>query len=364
MMMGDAGSKKGEACVLLRKTTHVEGSLEPPVTGAAQDTSNSNSQLLWTLPVRTLTFACPNQSQEMPSLGCRIDCGDVVKVVIPEHKPKSYSMSAARPGEFDITFKVYPGGRCSGYLESVKVGESVLAFAKGKKKRNLGVGITHVGVVAFGVGITEGLPIAEAELLRGEAERVHLVWAARTHEDMVRERERERERRIGGVEESNGIDLACGHDRHRSRVKLEPALAPCFPFLPVVLTIFPAMPRVPEKIPYPVLARADRRAAAGARPREAGDHQNFEPGGQGGVLAGEGEHGTLPRTVSWMGTPDLQVPRRRHETDDEPGVRHVGSRWVPIHAVRAPHQATQVWLTPGVGGNFRCRDPKASLQGS
>lgn len=191
MMMGDVGSKKGEACVLLRKTTHVEGSLEPPVTGAAQDISNS--QLLWTLPVRTLTFACPNQSQEMPSLGCRIDCGDVVKVVIPEHKPKSYSMSAARPGEFDITFKVYPGGRCSGYLDSVKVGQSVLAFAKGKKERNLGVGITHVGVVAFGVGITEGLPIAEAELLRGGAERVHLVWAARTHEDMVRERERERE---------------------------------------------------------------------------------------------------------------------------------------------------------------------------
>ena len=141
-----------------------------------------------------MTFACPNQSQEMPSLGCRIDCGDVVKVVIPEHKPKSYSMSAARPGEFDITFKVYPGGRCSGYLDSVKVGQSVLAFAKGKKERNLGVGITHVGVVAFGVGITEGLPIAEAELLRGGAERVHLVWAARTHEDMVRERERERER--------------------------------------------------------------------------------------------------------------------------------------------------------------------------
>ncbi|WZN67114.1 putative oxidoreductase [Chloropicon roscoffensis] len=120
----------------------------------------------------------------MPSLGCRIDCGDVVKVVIPEHKPKSYSMSAARPGEFDITFKVYPGGRCSGYLDSVKVGQNVLAFAKGKKERNLGVGITHVGVVAFGVGITEGLPIAEAELLRGGAERVHLVWAARTHEDM------------------------------------------------------------------------------------------------------------------------------------------------------------------------------------
>lgn len=76
------------------------------------------------LPVYTLTFESP------PSLSnaVRIDCGDVVKVVVPNFKPKSYSMSAERPGEFDITVKVYPGGVCSGYLDSVQVGESISAF--------------------------------------------------------------------------------------------------------------------------------------------------------------------------------------------------------------------------------------------
>ena len=89
-------------------------------------------------------------------------------------------MSAARPGEFDITVKVYPCGKCSGYLDSVKVGETVEVFVKGKKERRPG---SHVGLVAFGVGITEDLPIAAAELQKG-AHEVHLLWAARTYADM------------------------------------------------------------------------------------------------------------------------------------------------------------------------------------
>jgi NAD(P)H-flavin reductase len=132
--------------------------------------------------VHTLTFSCPGGDRTMPSLGCRIDHGDVVKVVVPGyHKPKSYSMSAARPGEFDITFKVYPKGPCSGYLDSVAIGESVRVFVMGRNERRQG---THVGLVAFGVGITEALPIAEAELAKGYAKKVHLLWAARTYADM------------------------------------------------------------------------------------------------------------------------------------------------------------------------------------
>ena len=63
------------------------------------------------LPVHTLTFANP---PGVGSLGVRMDVGDVVKVVVPGYKPKSYSMSDERPGEFDITVKVYPNGRASG----------------------------------------------------------------------------------------------------------------------------------------------------------------------------------------------------------------------------------------------------------
>ena len=125
------------------------------------------------LAVYTLTFQNP---PNVHSLGCRIDFGDVVKVCVPGYKPKSYSMSAMRPGEFDITFKVYPNGRASGYLDSIKVGETIDVFVKGQKTRNPG---SRVGLIAYGVGITEILPMAAAELSKPEAQSVILLWASR-----------------------------------------------------------------------------------------------------------------------------------------------------------------------------------------
>ena len=130
------------------------------------------------LSVFTLTFANP---PGMESLGVRIDCGDVVKVVVPNFKPKSYSMSAQRHGEFDITVKVYPGGVCSGYLDSVQVGESISVFKMGAKQRAAG---RHVGLIAFGVGITEALPLCAAELSKPDAEHVRLLWASKTYGDL------------------------------------------------------------------------------------------------------------------------------------------------------------------------------------
>lgn len=131
------------------------------------------------LPVYTLTFATPDTA-ENGDLGVRIDHGDVIKVVVPGYKPKSYSMSAARPGEFDITVKVYPNGRASGYLDSIQIGDHINVFPKGKKRRSSG---NHVGIVAFGVGITEAMPIAAAELAKAEASSVVLLWASRTLAD-------------------------------------------------------------------------------------------------------------------------------------------------------------------------------------
>ena len=129
------------------------------------------------LPVYTLTFADPG-GERMP---CRIDCGDVVKVIVPNYKPKSYSMSRQGDGEFDITYKFYPGGKCSGYLESLSVGDEIQCFARGVKSRNGG---THIGLVAFGVGITEALPIAAAELEHSDVQRVKLIWAKKTWGDV------------------------------------------------------------------------------------------------------------------------------------------------------------------------------------
>jgi len=130
------------------------------------------------LPVYTLTFSNPSG---LTSLGVKIDHGDVVKVCVPDFKPKSYSMSAERPGEFDITFKVYPGGRCSGYLDSVQVGETIEVFKRGQLQRRPG---KYVGIIAYGVGITEAFPVAKAELEKPEAESVKLLWASKTIGDM------------------------------------------------------------------------------------------------------------------------------------------------------------------------------------
>ena len=158
------------AAALLRKATLVEAL---PETGQ--------------LPVRTLTFAAPAALVD----GFRLDHGDVLKVVVPDVKAKSYSISAIRPGEFDVTIKVYPGGACSGYLDSVKVGEAISVFKheRANKERRPG---THVGVVAFGVGITEALPVAKAEAEKPDARQVHLLWGARTLGDTFWREECER----------------------------------------------------------------------------------------------------------------------------------------------------------------------------
>ena len=139
------------------------------------------------LPVYTLTFAIPQNvtftGRAKAHVEVRIDLGDVVKMVIPQYKPKSYSMSALRleDQEFDITLKVYPNGRASGFLDRLQIGDEVNTFGlSAKRTRQQG---DYVGIVAYGVGMTEGLPIAQAELEKGDAQRVVLLWASRTWED-------------------------------------------------------------------------------------------------------------------------------------------------------------------------------------
>ena len=99
--------------------------------------------------MRQLTFANPNGEP----LGIQRGRRDVVKILIPGHSMESYSMSDERPerGEFDLTIKVYPGGACSGYLDSVAVGESIQAFAMATRYNAVRNPGSHVGLVAFGV---------------------------------------------------------------------------------------------------------------------------------------------------------------------------------------------------------------------
>jgi len=172
---------KGLPTKLIEKKTVVDGVADPAV--LSKDSTAS-------LPVHTLTFEIPKNGASSSSGGgrgidhkdIRVDLGDIVKMVIPGYKPKSYSVSALRENEFDVTVKVYPNGRSSGYLDRLKVGDYIDTFALKSKhsKRNRG---PHVGLIAYGVGITEVWPIAKAELKKPDAEKVVVLWATRTWAD-------------------------------------------------------------------------------------------------------------------------------------------------------------------------------------
>ena len=165
------------------------------------------------LPVYTLTFAIPDMSSHSSTIATqttttpmripfkpyhelRLDLGDVVKMVIPNYKPKSYSVSALRSTEFDVTYKLYPNGRASGYLHQLVVMGSVEAslqqqqekeeeeeeeehpmmirtFVKQHSSRRHNDGGTHIGIIVYGVGITEGLPVVRAELERNSNSSAH-----------------------------------------------------------------------------------------------------------------------------------------------------------------------------------------------
>ena len=103
------------------------------------------------------------------------------------YKPQSDCMSALRlpEQEFDVTFKVYPNGRASGYLNRLHVGDFIHSFGMTKNRCRNPDG-TWIGIVAYGVGITEALPVARAELERpgpGPPTNVTLLWASRTLHD-------------------------------------------------------------------------------------------------------------------------------------------------------------------------------------
>lgn len=146
----------------------------------------SADELSGRLPVYTLTFSIP-PADELSGRAkahskVNLHLGDIVKMVIPNYKPKSYSISDLREDEFDVTIKVYPNGRASGFLDSLEVGQTTGSFGMSAgRQRNPG---SYVGIISYGVGITEGLPVARAELEANDAKKVVLVWAVRNYDDV------------------------------------------------------------------------------------------------------------------------------------------------------------------------------------
>ena len=108
-------------------------------------------------PVFVFTFAYPG------NLGLNLGVGDHLKLWVPYfNKPRSYSPTAQRPGSFDLAVKLLDGGVASEYLMTLEVADSAF-FARillSLERR----GSSHIGIIALGVGITEAIEVARAEL--------------------------------------------------------------------------------------------------------------------------------------------------------------------------------------------------------
>lgn len=170
---------RGVPTKLIRKTALVQPSC--PIHSDSYKTASR-------LAVYTLTFEIP-QGFEFSGRACahkeiRMDVGDMIRIVIPNYRPKSYSLSDLRPeqNQMDVTIKIYPNGRATRVLNELKVGDRIHTFGMHSDfSRNPG---KFLGCIANGVSLTEIIPIIESELTKGKVQKVVILWANRTSEDI------------------------------------------------------------------------------------------------------------------------------------------------------------------------------------
>jgi len=123
-----------------------------------------------------LTFGLPTPEE---TLGFG-QPGTAVKVRPPgswlRSRPYSVCSSPSRTGSFQLLIKLYPGGRVSGHLNTLQIGQPAW-FAKTRTKP-VAEGVRKAGLIAFGVGISDCIHTARS-LLEGGAERVTLLYCVR-----------------------------------------------------------------------------------------------------------------------------------------------------------------------------------------
>lgn len=143
------------------------------------------------LPVWQITFANPEGpdykgNTDFETIGCAIDRGDAIKfhfgVGTPKYKAKAFSVCREEPGSFDICAKIYPHGFASGHLDRMQPGDKIDCYVhrKGKRVSRERRPGSHVALVAYGVGITEILPLAACELAQVRPRRPICTAARRT----------------------------------------------------------------------------------------------------------------------------------------------------------------------------------------
>eukprot|EP00929_Paragymnodinium_shiwhaense_P049693 TRINITY_DN25046_c0_g1_i2.p1 TRINITY_DN25046_c0_g1~~TRINITY_DN25046_c0_g1_i2.p1 ORF type:complete len:294 (-),score=42.12 TRINITY_DN25046_c0_g1_i2:494-1375(-) len=136
-------------------------------------------------PIYRLVFGLPKDT----CLQADLSVGEFVRVKAPgcSGKPRSYSpMRVATPGELELCVKRYQQGRMSTYLCDTAVGDSVLMsgpFPPFWVPLVRAGPADRIGLIAFGVGITEAWPLAELEVAKKTGASVRLLWANRTPQD-------------------------------------------------------------------------------------------------------------------------------------------------------------------------------------
>jgi len=148
------------------------------------------------LAVRRFVFALPGGDTGEPDV--QLALGEHIKVRGAGFLPfaRSYSPVAVRRGEIELVVKIYPAdGRgktpagVSSHLDSLQEGEEALLSGPypppfQRVAREPG---RKVGIVAYGVGITEALGVAWGELPR--ADEVALLWALRDRSELYAQQE-------------------------------------------------------------------------------------------------------------------------------------------------------------------------------
>lgn len=145
-------------------------------------------------PVRIFTFALPNPTDSVEPY-INLGLGDAVRIhfgLKPDgsdmmHKPYSPTRVSDK-GEIDLTIKIYPGGLNSKMLDALVVGKDTVGIS-GPHPNNW-MQATRlpgpiVNLVAYGIGMTEIFQLAKAELEKGDARQVRLLYANRYAQDAI-----------------------------------------------------------------------------------------------------------------------------------------------------------------------------------
>ncbi|CAJ1945030.1 unnamed protein product [Cylindrotheca closterium] len=116
-------------------------------------------------PVSTFTFRLDGYPALNLADHIHLDRGDTIKLYLQGEKGswtfKSYSPTdTSRPGEIDITVKLYPDGQNANMLKTLKVGQDHIYMA-GPWKCKQRLPCSHAYLIAFGIGITEIYPVAK-----------------------------------------------------------------------------------------------------------------------------------------------------------------------------------------------------------